>query len=209
LRVRVSRGAAIAGGGGALLGILGLLIFRLVFAPPEPPLHYHANFAIYVHGERLDLSGDRFMVDVAVCAGDVRNPPPQARVHLHNNDPDVVHVHHGGATWGHLLANLRIVLGDRILTTPEEDEILQTGEGGTLKFIINGRPDNSVYNLGIRGGDRLLISFGPESEQEVISTQFPLVASNAPQFDHLPDPAGCGGPEHRTFRERLRHAIAG
>jgi hypothetical protein len=191
-----------------LLGVLSLAGFRMALAAPEPPVHYHANFAIFAGGERIDLTDDRYMEDVAACAHDMRNPPAPSRVHLHNNDQDVVHVHDGGATWGHLLANLRMVLGDRVLVTRDGDVFLH-GEGGTLKFVLNGRPELSVYNETIRPGDRLLISFGPESMQEVIATQFPVVASNAPEFDGMPDPAGCGGHEHRGLGARLRHAFAG
>jgi hypothetical protein len=191
-----------------VLGFVSLAGFRMAVAAPEPPVHYHANFAIFAHGERIDLSDDRFMEDVARCAEDMRNPPPASRVHLHNNDQDVVHVHDGGATWGHLLANLRMVLGDRVLVTRDADVFLHR-QGGTLKFVLNGRPELSVYNETIRRGDRLLISFGPESMEEVIATQFPVVASNAPEFDGMPDPAGCGGHEHRGFGARLRHAFAG
>lgn len=196
------------GVGGLLLGILALAAFRFAAAAPEPPIHYHANFAIFANGERIDLSDDRYMEDVAVCAEDARNVSPPARVHLHNNDQDVVHVHHGGATWGHLLANLRWVLGDRVMVSRDGD-IYLTGQGGMLKFILNGRPELSVYNQTIRPGDRLLISYGPESEQEAIASQFPVVASNAPQFDQLMDPAGCGAPHEPTFWTRLRHAFVG
>jgi hypothetical protein len=189
-------------------GVLALVVFRLILAAPEPPVHYHANFAVFVQGERYDFSGDRYMQDVAACPGDVRDVPPASRVHLHNNDPDVVHVHHGGVTWGHLLANLGFVLGDEVLVTSSGETHLD-GAGGTLKFIVNGRPDPSIRNRTIRPRDRLLISFGPESESQVMESQFPEVATNAAGFDEIPDPAGCGGPDEPTLRERLRHAIFG
>lgn len=194
--------------GGFLLGILALAAFRLAVASPEPPVHYHADFAIFAEGERIDLSDDRYMQDVAVCAGDARIVPPPSRVHLHNNNQDVVHVHHGGATWGHLLANLRFVLGDRVLVTRDGDVFVE-GEGRTLKFILNGRPELSVYNQLIRPGDRLLISYGAEGEQEVLTSQFPAVASNAQEYDQRIDPTGCGGPAELTLWTRLRHVFTG
>src|SRR5918992_596198 len=99
--------------------------------------------AVVAEGQRLDLSADHFMVDVAACASDPSNVAPTSRVHLHNNDPDVVHVHHPGATWGHLLANLRMVLGDRVLMT-REGRLYAADDTRTLKFILNGRPEFSV-----------------------------------------------------------------
>ena len=48
---------------GTLIGILVLGTARFALAPPEHPVHYHANFAVFIAGERLDLSGDRYMED--------------------------------------------------------------------------------------------------------------------------------------------------
>jgi hypothetical protein len=194
---------------GFVLGILALAGFRFVAAHGEEPVHYHANFAVFLDGERLDLTDDRFMEDVAACAGDPRNLPPTERVHLHNNDHDVVHVHHAGATWGHLFANLRMVLGDRLLVTRDGD-VFTEGDDRSFKFILNGRSELSVFNQLIRPGDRLLISFGPESDREVLQTQFPQVLDNAPAFDLLDDPVGCGAAAHdHGFLARLRHAFVG
>lgn len=198
----------LAGAAGVVVGVLALAAFRFVAAAPEPVTHHHANLAIFVEGQRLDLSADHFMEDVSACVSDPSNVAPTSRVHLHNNDPDVVHVHHAGATWGHLLANLRMVLGDRLLAT-RDGTVHRAGEGRTLKFILNGRPEFSVYNEVIDSGDRLLISFGPESEQAVVDGQFPQVASNAEEFNRMPDPAGCGGAVAPTFGERVRDAFLG
>lgn len=192
---------------GALLGVAGLAAFRFAFVPMEEPIHYHANFALFAGGERIDLSADEYMEDVARCAlpGTVL---PTDRVHLHNNDPDVAHVHHEGATWGHLLTNLGFGLGDEYLTT-KSGVIHSEGGGRTMKFILNERPQFSVRNELIRSGDRLLISYGPESEDEVLRTQFSQVASNAEEFNQQMDPAGCSGAHEVTFWDRIRHAFAG
>jgi hypothetical protein len=72
-------------------------------------------------------------------------------VHLHNQNPNVVHVHHEGATWGHLLANLGFGLGDRYLVT-DSGELFRDADGKTLQFVLNGRPELSVHNQLIRSG---------------------------------------------------------
>lgn len=193
--------------GGAILGVIALAAFRFAFAPPEEPTHYHANFALFANGERIDLSADEFMEDVATCAAG-ETVLPRARVHLHNNNPDVAHVHHEGATWGHLLMNLGFGLGDEYVVT-DDGELYVDGEGRTMKFILNGRPQFSVRNELIQSGDRLLISYGLESEQEALRTQFPAVAANAEEFNRQQDPAGCSGAHEPTLWDRVLHAIAG
>ncbi len=192
---------------GILVGVVGFVGFRLAFAQPVPPPHHHASFAIFVDGARVDLSGDEFMEDVSSCAAG-HSVLPRARVHLHDNNPDIVHVHHGGVTWGHLFANLGIGVGRRFIAV-SEDAVLTEGEGRTMKFILNGRTQFSVVNEPIRSGDRVLVSFGPEGEAEVLRSQFPQVATGAEEYDTRDDPAGCAGAGHRSFRERIRHALVG
>jgi hypothetical protein len=192
---------------GVVVGVIALAAVRFVFVPVERPTHYHANFAVFVEGRRLDLSGDRFMEELGACkvSGLVL---PSSRAHLHNHNPDVVHVHHDGVTWGHLLANLGFGLGDRYLAL-SDGKILEEGNGKTLKFVLNGREQSSVANELIRSGDRLLISYGPESAAEVARSQFPAVASTAEEFNRKNDPAGCSGPGDPTLWDRVRHAFLG
>ena len=192
---------------GVLLGVLLLAGYRFVFAPPEVPTHFHANFAIFVDGQRLDLSGDRYMEEVGAC-GVSELVQPTERVHLHNHDQDVVHVHHGGVTWDHLLINLGLGLGDKYLAL-DDGRVLTAGAGKSLKFVVNGQPQFSVRNVLVRSGDRLLISYGAEPEAEVVRTQYPRVASSAEEFNHKPDPAGCSGATAPTLGERLRDAFIG
>jgi hypothetical protein len=175
--------------GGALLGVIALAAFRIAFIPVAEPTHYHANFALFAHGERIDLSADEYMEDVATCAVG-ETVLPTARAHLHNNNPDVAHVHHEGVTWGHLLANLGFGLGEEYLVL-DNGPVLTEGEGRTLKFILNGRPQFAVHNELIRSGDRLLISYGLEGEAEVLQNQFPRVATTAEEYNRRQDPAGC------------------
>lgn len=192
---------------GMVLGVAGLAAFRLAFAHPPEPTHYHANFALYVDGARVDLSGDEYMEDVAACAMG-ETVLPRSRVHLHNNDPDVVHVHHAGVTWGHLFANLGIGVGQTYIAD-RAGAVHTEGGGRTLSLVLNGRPQLAIHNELIRPGDRLLVSFGPETEAEVLRDRFPRVADNAEEFDARDDPAGCAGAHQMTVWERIRYAFTG
>jgi hypothetical protein len=192
---------------GAALGVAGLVAARFLLVPAHHAPHYHANFAIFVDGTRLDLSGDRYMEEVSACTTG-EEVLPRSRAHLHGNDPDVAHVHHDGVTWGHLLANLNLGLGDDYLAL-DGGPVLTEGAGKTLKLVLNGQPQFAVDGELIRSGDRLLISYGAESEEEVARTQFAAVASNAEEFNQRDDPAACAGAHEAGFWERMRHAVAG
>lgn len=195
---------------GTLFGVLLLGAARFAFVHPPEAVHYHANLALFVDGQRFDLSGDRYMEDVAACAANPDAVRPQDRAHLHNNDHDVVHVHHGGATWGHLFTNLGFGLGDRYLILDDGRKLFDGEEGRTIKFFVNGMQVLELANRQIRSEDRVVVSIGAETADEVLATQVPQVASNAGEFNTISDPAGCAGAHRElTFGERLHHAFWG
>jgi hypothetical protein len=192
---------------GGLAGALILGFARLAALPPLPVVHHHANWAVWIHGERVDLSHDRYMEDVAACgASDHLQIAPENRVHMHENNQDVVHVHHGGATWGHLMQNIGWGLGaDWIIT--DEGRVFNGSDGGELHFILNGFTVPPANNRVIEAGDRLLISYGTEDYGHLMYDRFTTVADDAESFDATFDPAGCSGHAEETFRERLRRAF--
>ena len=192
---------------GAVLGALGWGLVRFALAPwPDPP-HYHANWAVVVNGEELDFSADHYMQPVAACAAaDI--VLPVSRVHMHNNDDQVVHVHHAGVTWGHFLQNLGMAVGDDYLIVDANRRFFAEG-GRTLEFVVNGFVVSDIATRLIASGDRLLISYGPEGVEEVAGEQFSRVASNAEVYDERDDPAGCSGAADVGVMDRLQRAFWG
>jgi hypothetical protein len=190
---------------GAVIGVGLLGAVRLANQSPEARVHYHANWAIVVDGQRVDLTGNHFMEDVYQCMADPTAQRPEDRVHMHENDHDVVHVHASGVAWGHLLSNLEIGIGDDYLEVG--DVRLETDEQRSLKFVLNGAPVRSIRNLQVGDQDRLLVSFGSESFDEVLSSQYAQVASNAGEYNTMPDPASCSGQAEATLGDRIRRAF--
>lgn len=193
--------------GGFVLGVLALALARFAFAgPPEPP-HFHANWAVFVDGERLAFTGEEYMEDVAACAAG-EHVHPAGRVHMHNGEDRVVHVHHEGVTWGHLLENLGFDAGRDYLML-DGDRRWFAGEGRTVKYIVNGFALDRIDPAEIHSGDRVLISFGPETLDQVLAEQFPQVPADAERYNVTQDPAGCAGARETTMGERLRWAFWG
>jgi len=174
------------------------------------PVHYHANWAVWIEGERVELSGWEYMEDVAACATDPSAIAPRARVHMHDGNHDVVHVHHDGVSWGHLLQNLGWGVGATMGSTwirTDQGRLLEDGPAGRWSWIVNGLVVPAAADRIIRPGDRFLLSYGPESDEELLRERFPLVSSDAPEFDAGYDPGGCGGHAPATMGERLRRAF--
>lgn len=52
---------------GIVLGALALLVIRFfTYSPPQ--VHYHANFAVYINGQREQFKGPQYYQEVAVCS---------------------------------------------------------------------------------------------------------------------------------------------
>lgn len=191
---------------GLVLGVAGFGLVRLAALPPAEAVHYHANWALWIDGQRVDLTADRYMEDVSACSADPSNMTAHARVHMHENNQDVVHVHAPGATWGHLLQNLGWGIGANWIYT-DDGKLYRDGEGGRLTFVLNGIVVPPAFDRVIQDGDRMLISFGNETPEELLNERFPTVASDAPEFDENYDPAGCRGTPVETLGDRVRRAF--
>lgn len=189
-------------------GMVALGAIRFALAPLNHTTHHHANWAVFIDGERLDLSGDRFMEEIGACSASYQGILPEERVHLHENNMDVVHVHHDGATWGALMANLDMALGDDFLFTADGERHM-AGEGRSLVFVLNGIRVPSVHNRAIASGDRLLVSVTDDAPRAV-EEEYPRVPSDAEEYNLVMDPSSCtGGHGEIDLLTRLRLAYWG
>ena len=197
---------------GGLVGIVAIGAARFATMPELDDgagPHYHANFAVFVDGERLDLSAMHYMQDIAACKANPDLILPVERAHLHEGIHDVVHVHHEGATWGHFFANIGFALGDDFLIT-DRGERHFTVPGQTFKFVVDGLDVPSIYNNVIESEERVLISFGSESLDKIFDTQFAEISSTANSFNQFhKDAGGCSAaePVSETTGEKLRGAF--
>ena len=158
------------------------------------PVHWHADFALYIHGERYDFSQERFLSD--------EEDELSENVHIHEPFHDVVHVHREGTTWREFFGSLGFELTDECLTLPEGDQYCNS-ETERLSFILNGVRVDALAFQDITDIDRALISFGGESEEELLG-QFAEVTDEACILsglcvDRIPEgglpPEACGGYE--------------
>ena len=208
---------------GVALGVLLLGLARLALAPLNPTTHHHANWAVMVNGERVDLSRDRFMEEISACSAGDDGIQPSQRIHMHENLQNVVHVHHPGATWGHLMTNLGLGLGDDWLFldgslvegmdgVPADGRLIRGPDTGRLVFVVNGFVVPSLANRVVESEDRVLIAWtGTDVDVETVRTDwFARVASDAGEYNERMDPSSCsGGHGDLPFLERLRLAFWG
>lgn len=190
---------------GFALGTLWLAAVRFVRVR-DTAVHYHANFALYVNGQRDPFDSFTFYEEVQACSGQQHNNP-KGRVHMHGKVNSVVHVHDHAATWGHFFANLGYGLTDTSLKT-DAGTFVDGHNGKRLRFLLNGRPVESVANRTIGSEDVLLVSFGDEDET-ALRRQYDTITRDAGRYNQQTDPASCSGGQPLTLSERLKRAFVG
>lgn len=184
---------------GFLVGCLWLLTIRFILLQKQT-VHFHANFSLYINGENDTFNNFTFYEEVQSCSGEeLQNP--KARVHMHENTNHIVHVHDNGVTWGHFFANLGYTLGDSVIKTDNGAFVTEVN-GKKVSFILNGQPVQSVANRPIASADVLLINYGDEPSNELM-TRFNLIKKDAEVYNSKTDPVTCSGSKPFTFKERL------
>lgn len=186
---------------GALLGALLFVVIRFVFNNPEP-VHYHANFAVFMDGKREQFSGPGYYEEVQSCSA---TDTPNGRTHMHQPDNNIAHVHDKNVTWGHFFESIGWAIGPDALVT--SDAIYRTNEKKALTFYLNNKEVESPFDQVIGNEDVLVVSYGDGSadlKKQADEAKEPTPAHTA---NIQKDPAACRGTDELGFAARLKKAI--
>ena len=186
-----------------LLG--GVVVIAIRFATiKNTTVHYHANFALYVNDVHDEFSGPGYYEEVQACSTTEKDNP-RARVHMHNNENHIVHVHDNAVTWGDFFANLGYTLGDKALVT-NQGVFVDNADGNKLTFILNGKTTDAIADRVIGNEDVLLIDYGKD-DNATIQKDYDAIPRDAHKENLEKDPASCGGASaHWSTTDRLKHA---
>ena len=191
-----------------LLGfILGILVFfgvRFVTYTPPKEVHYHANFAVYIDGQREKFENPFYYQEITTCSIDSDGDPAH-RVHMHDNISDLIHVHAPAVTWGNFFQNIGWNVGKGYIDT--SDKLLVNENGKKLNFVLNGEAIDDITTKIIGDRDKLLVSYGDDSKDQ-LKNQFDSVPASAEEFDNNQDPASCSGNhKENTVKDRLKNLL--
>ena len=190
-------------GAGLMLGAVAILGIRFFSYQPET-VHYHANFAVYVNGRQELFKGMQYYEETAAksCTLEVAKDAAE-RAHMHDNVNSVVHVEDHLVTWGHFFQNLGYGIGDNYLKTA--DQVYLSDDQNHLTFILNGKKVNNIANTIIGDQDKLLVSYGTDSGDQ-LQKQYDGIQNKAKKYDEQQDPASCSGSHVKVdTSERLKH----
>ncbi len=125
---------------------------RLTAVGPVGSTHQHADFRVYIDGKPIDFGQDIYQLK-------------SAYVHVEEGIGDVMHVHATGITLQHFFNSVGIQLSSGCITF-EGKKQCSTGSK-TLKYYVNGRLNQDKEEYLIKDSDKILISYGDETEAEI------------------------------------------
>lgn len=188
---------------GFFIGILWFISLRFLLIE-DKTVHYHANFNVYVNGQKDPFDNFTQYEEVQACSGETKDNP-RGRGHLHKPNPHVVHVHDNAVTWNAFFANVGYGLTDKALTTTD-GVFVGDQNGKKLTFILNGEEVATVANRIIGNKDALLISYGDENA-ETLKQRYNEIPKDAAIVNTQYDPASCSGTKEMTALDRLKGAF--
>jgi hypothetical protein len=187
---------------GLLLGILIILAIRFITYNP-PTVHYHANFAVFINGQREQFKSPQYYQEVNVCA--LRGATPLSRVHMHDEINNVVHIHAEAVTWGEFFQNIGWSIGQNFIASP--DKVNVGDDTSQVNIVLNGHNQTGLTNIAstvIKDKDQLLVSYGDIST-DILTQEFKSVGNTAARYDTEKDSMACSGAEGPTTHARLSH----
>ncbi len=200
--MHITKQSVIIGVVGVVVGAAAILGIRFFTYSPEK-VHYHANFGVYINGQRETFSSPFYYEEEAgsVCAEETEMTPGE-RAHMHDNIGDVVHVEDHAVTWGQFFQNLGWVVNDELIQTG--DKLYQADATHKASFLINNREVQDITSEVIGDKDRVLIDFG-DTDKATLKQEFKAIPSTADEYNKGKDPAGCMSNSTPGMQERMRH----
>jgi hypothetical protein len=184
-----------------VLGILIILAIRFATYNPQR-VHYHANFAVYVNGQKEEFKNPIYYITLAAMCSAGASDSPTDRVHMHSGVNNVVHVEDKAVTWANFFQNIGWVVDPRVIRNL--DGLFIPDDQNKITFILNGKQVDGAMRLVINDQDKLLVDYGKTSDAQ-IKKEYSAIPSTAHQYDVKPDPKSCSGSKKPSLHERLVH----
>ena len=115
--------------------------------------HVHSSLLVRIFGDKFDFSVPSYQIK-------------SSWIHFEESDGTTIHRHSSGVTLGYLFDSINIGIDSKCFVFPDGRQFC-TNEDYSLKYYINHQPVSNIYDYIFEDGDRILISFGPETPEEI------------------------------------------
>ena len=140
--------------------VIGVMI-PSAFAVPNAPAgagllddeHEHASILVRIFGDKFDFSVPTYQIK-------------SSWIHFEESDGTTVHRHSSGVELGYLFDTINIGIDNKCYIFPDGRQFC-TNEDYSLKYYINHQRVNDVYDYVFEDGDRILITYGSETPEQI------------------------------------------
>ena len=115
--------------------------------------HSHAAILVKIFGDRFDFSVPAYQIKASW-------------IHFEAGDGSTIHKHATGVTLGYLFETLGLGVTDQCFVF-QDGRSFCTNEDYSLKFFVNGNQVDDISQYETSDGDRILISYGAGTPQEI------------------------------------------
>ncbi len=156
-----------AGVFGVIAVIVGYSVYTFISmqgaVPGAPPgagtlgdEHEHISLLVRLFGDKFDFSTPSYQIK-------------SSWIHFEGADGNTVHRHSSGVTMGYFFETLGLTLTDEcyVFKSQQGERDFCTNDDFSLKFYINHQQVDSILDYIGQEGDRILISYGNETPEEI------------------------------------------
>jgi len=122
-------------------------------AGPLGSEHAHAGILVKIFGDEFDFSAPAYQI---------KSP----WIHFEGRDGTTIHKHATGVTVGYLFETLGLGIDDQCFVF-QDGRSFCTNDDYSLVFYINGEEFPDIRDLEIQEDDKILISYGAETPEEI------------------------------------------
>ena len=124
--------------------------------------HIHSSLLVRIFGDIFDFAVPSYQIK-------------SSWIHFEDSDGTTIHRHATGVPLGFLFDSLNIGMDSKCFVFPDGRQFC-TNEDYSLKYYINHKPVSSINDYIFEDGDRILISFGSETPEQIEEQLFELDA---------------------------------
>ena len=115
--------------------------------------HDHISLLVRIFGDKFDFSSPAYQIK-------------SSWIHFEGADGNTIHRHSSGVKMGYLFGTLGLGLTDECFVFKDGRDFC-TNEDYSLKFYINHRQEDGILDHIGQESDRILISYGNETPEEI------------------------------------------
>ena len=115
--------------------------------------HVHSSLLVRIFGDKFDFAVPSYQIK-------------SSWIHFEDSDGTTIHRHSSGVTLGYLFDSMNIGIDNKCFVFPDGRQFC-TNEDYSLKYYINHQRVSDINDYIFEDGDRILISFGPETPEEI------------------------------------------